>query len=783
LTDPHTVRKTGTKAKDAPFPTKEEVAEFIRSSPTPVGKREIARAFDIRGDRRVALKALVKELERDGLVERKPGRARKVTPPDGLPDVTVVQVAEIDEDGETVAVPDPWRGEGPPPRIFMQPERRGHPALDVGDRALVRLRRVEGAVYEGRTIRRLDQRPAERIVGILSRKAGGGLVAPADKRRSEAVFVPEEGLAGARDGELVVVDLVPGGPRGRRPATVVDRLGDPDHPRSISLIAIHAQGIPTEFPQAAIQEAEAATLPHVGGREDLRGLPLVTIDGADAKDFDDAVFAEPDPDRDGGWHLVVAIADVAYYVPAGSALDREALKRGNSCYFPDRVVPMLPEALSNGLCSLRPGEDRACVAAHLWIGPDGMLTRSRFVRGLMRSSARLTYEQVQAARNGAPDDATAPLVERAIAPLYGAFQALAGARRERGTLELDLPERTIELDDRGQVRAIGERARLDSHRLIEEFMILANVAAAQTLESRRLPCLFRVHDSPDDAKVEALREFLEPMGYRLARTGLARPRAFSHLVESAQGRPEAQLVAEMVLRAQAQALYSPDNIGHFGLALPRYAHFTSPIRRYADLTVHRGLVRALGLGEDGSPDEELARLEEIGEHISGTERRAAAAERDASDRYLASFLADRIGQEAPGRISGVTRFGLFVKLDETGADGLVPIASLPDDYYVHDERAHALVGRRWGLIFRLGARLTVRIVEADAVTGSTVFAIAGAALEEGADLETDGGGRPPRPDPGASPRRGRPGGPKGAGGRKAGGAARKSARPKAARRR
>ncbi|MEQ8964589.1 MAG: ribonuclease R, partial [Azospirillaceae bacterium] len=720
------------------------MAEFIRSSPTPVGKREIARAFDIRGDRRVALKGLIKDLERDGLVERKPGRSRKVTPPEGLPEVTVVQVAEIDEDGETIATPTSWRGEGPPPRIFMQPEKRGHPALDVGDRALVRLRRLDQETYEGRTIRRLDQRPAERVVGVISLTASGGLVSPADKRRSDDLFVRAEDLGGAESGELVVVDLPPGaGRQGRRPATVIDRLGDPEHPRSISLIAIHAQGIPTEFPKAAVEEAEAATLPSLSGREDLRHLPLVTIDGADAKDFDDAVFAEPDPEREGGWHIVVAIADVAHYVPSGSALDREALKRGNSCYFPDRVVPMLPEALSNGLCSLRPEEDRGCLAAHMWIGPDGTLHRKRFVRGLMRSDARLTYEQVQSARNGALDEATAPLVDTVIEPLYGAFAALAEARRERGTLELDLPERRIELDEAGRVRAIGERARLDSHRLIEEFMILANVAAAQTLEERRLPCLFRVHDSPDDAKVEALREFLEPLGYRLARTGLALPRNFSHLVASAHGRPEAQLVAEMVLRAQAQAIYSPDNIGHFGLALPRYAHFTSPIRRYADLTVHRGLVRGLGLGEDGSPDEELARLEEIGEHVSTTERRASAAERDASDRYLASFLAARIGEAAAGRISGVTRFGLFVKLDETGADGLVPISSLPDDFYVHDEHAHALVGRRWGLIYRLGARVTIRIVEADAVTGSTVFALTGAALEEGAELAFDGPGAPP----------------------------------------
>ena len=463
------------------------------------------------------------------------------------------------------------------------------------------------------------------------------------------------------------------------------------------------------------------------------------------------MWAEPDPhpDNPGGWHLLVAIADVAHYVGPGSPLDREAFRRGNSCYFPDRVVPMLPEALSNGVCSLKPGEPRACIAAHLWIDGDGHLIRHRFVRGLMRSAARLTYEQVQAARNGEPDDRTGPLLDPIIAPLYGAFAALSKARDRRGTLDLDVPERVVHLDEDGAVQAIGVRPRFDSHRLIEEFMIAANVAAAQALGRRNHPCLYRVHDQPSPAKLEALRQYLEPLGYRLAKGQVPQPRVFTQILVQAADRPEAETINQMILRSQAQAVYSPGNIGHFGLALAHYAHFTSPIRRYADLTVHRALIRVLGLGAGGADDGEIARLEEIGEHISYTERRAAAAERDALDRYVAGFLEDQVGGIFQGTISGVTRFGLFVTLKDSGADGLVPIASLPDDYYQHDERGHRLVGERWGRSYRLGDAVRVRLVEADALTGSTLLHL----------LDPDGGGdAPPARIAAGRPRRGRSGG-------------------------
>ena len=686
----------------------------------PVGKREIAREFHLRGDDRIALKALLKELESDGSVER--DRARRLAPPTALPAVSVLEVVEIDTDGEVLARPITWTSEEPPPKIFMQPERRGHPALLPGDRVLAQLQRQNERVYTGRTIRKLEKTGTARVLGIYEMTPDGARLRPTDKRQRAEFLVTPAHSGDAESGELVVAEVLPSSRFGMKQAKVVERLGDIANPRSISLIAIHSQDLPTVFSEAALEEAERAEKPTLEGRTDLRDIPLVTIDGADARDFDDAVWAEPDPEVEGGWHIVVAIADVAFYVRPGRPLDRDAFRRGNSAYFPDRVVPMLPEALSNDLCSLRPGEDRACMAVHMWIDAQGDLKRHQFVRGLMRSAARLTYEQVQDAREGRQDDTTGPLLDTVIAPLYKAYEVLNAARARRGTLELDLPERQVKLDERGGVVAITPRKRLDSHRLIEEFMICANVAAAEALEARSMPCLYRVHDQPSMDKLETLRGFLQGLGYSLNK-GTLKPVDFTRILDKARGTDEASLISEVILRSQAQAAYSPENIGHFGLALRRYAHFTSPIRRYADLIVHRGLIRAFGLGPGGLDDNEAARMTEIGDHISSTERRAALAERDAVDRFTAAFLADRVGATFSGRITGVTRFGLFVELDETGADGLVPVSTLPDDQYEHREKEHALVGRRLGKVYRLGSAVKVKLTEADPVLGSTLFAL------------------------------------------------------------
>ncbi|TCS62505.1 ribonuclease R [Varunaivibrio sulfuroxidans] len=717
---------TPSSHKPAPFPSKREILDFIAQSPSNAGKREIARAFRLDGEQKMRLKKVLREMQDEGLLQK--GRGRRFAEPGSLPAVTVLEIGDLDIDGDVIARPLTWNtDDGPPPLIYMAPERRGQSALGIGDRVLARLTRIEDAAdgrlaYEGRTIRRISAQPSE-VLGVFKpdESGGGGRLLPTNKRVKHEFIVSSDHAADARPGDLVRAEILPGRPLGLRRARVVERLS-PTGPQAISLIAIHEYDIPHVFSIEAVTQAEKAKAAPLGKREDLRKAPIITIDGADARDFDDGVFAEPDPDpaNPGGWKLIVAIADVAWYVRPGDALDRDAYGRGNSVYFPDRVVPMLPEALSNGWCSLRPDGDRPCLCAHMTIDADGALKKHHFTRALIRSHARTTYEQVQGAMDGAPDETTAPLLEGVIRPLYGAYRALWTAREKRGVLDLDLPERKVVLDDAGNVARIENRVRLDSHKLIEEFMILANVAAAQTLEKSGLPCMYRIHDEPSREKLDALRQFLDGVNIPLAKGQVIRSTQFNAILERARDTPYAQMVNDVVLRSQAQAEYSPDNIGHFGLALARYSHFTSPIRRYSDLLVHRALIRALKLG-DGGLEDAPKDFADIGVHLSQTERRAAGAERGAVDRFTALFLADRVGSTFSGRINGVTRFGLFVTLDDSGADGLVPIRTLPDDYYVHDETHHRLKGRKNGIEYRLGQKVEVVLVEADPVTGGMVM--------------------------------------------------------------
>ncbi len=704
----------------APRPTKQDILEFINESPAPVGKREIARAFRIRGADRTWLKSILKELELDGELSR--GRSRRLSKAGQLPEVAVLEVTHIDADGEVVCRPTEWRGDAPP-LIYLAPATHRQAAPGEGDRVLAKLRRSSDNVYEARTIKVIGVAPS-RVLGVFERLGDGGVIQPTDRgiRGEYAVTTPN--IGSAKSGELVHAETIPG--RGlRRRAKVTERLGRLADPRTFSLIAIHTHGIPDEFDKETLAEAENARPVAAEGRTDLRELPLVTIDGDQARDFDDAVWAEPDRGRGnaGGWHIVVAIADVAWYVRSEGALDRTARERGNSVYFPDRVVPMLPEALSNDLCSLRPHEDRACLAAHIWIGTNGTVKRHKFVRGVMRSVARLTYEQVERARAGAFDEVTKPLAKKVIAPLYGAYSSLARAREARGTLDLDLPERQVVIGSDGHIERVEPAARLDSHRLIEEFMIAANVAAAETLETAGGLAMYRIHEAPPLDKIEALRQSLGSLGYQLAKGNVLKPLNFLTILRKAAESEHLQLISELILRSQAKAVYDPTNLGHFGLALRRYCHFTSPIRRYADILVHRGLIAALKLGDGGLSKAEEAQFDETAQHISITERRATAAERDALDRFAVAFVADRVGATFPGRISGVTRFGLFVTLIETGTDGLVPMRTLPNDYYLHDDVRHCLVGENTGLTFRFGDRLTVRLEEANLVTGGLVFTV------------------------------------------------------------
>jgi ribonuclease R len=728
-----------------PLPTREQLRAFLRAAPGRVGKSDISRHFGLSPDQRPALRDLLRSLKEQG--QAAPVGRRGIAAPDRLPEMTVVEIVGTDADGDAIARPVQWdKANGPPPAIFMAPERRGLPALAPGERVLARLRHIGGTKYEGRTFKRLasQDRPA-RVLGVFEE----GRIIPTDRRSRAEWMVPPGEAGAARPGDIVLAEPLPQHrPMGPRPARIVEVLGRMGEPRSVSLVCIHAHGIPDLFPAEAVQEAERAKGVTKRGREDLRGVPLVTIDGEDARDFDDAVWAEPLED---GWRVVVAIADVAHYVKPGSPLDREAWARGNSVYFPDRVVPMLPEALSNGWCSLRPNEDRGCLFVEMRFDKAGTKRAHRFGRGIMRSFARLTYEGVQAAHDEGRDPDGVPSGQ--VAHLYGAFRALLAARERRGTLDLDVPERRVLLDQKGHVQAVVPRTRLDSHRLIEEFMVAANVAAAEELEGLRQPCMYRIHDRPSDEKLEGLRQFLGSLDIKLAARDQIHPRDFSRILEIVKERPEARLVNEAVLRGQSQAAYSPDNIGHFGLALTRYAHFTSPIRRYADLLVHRALIAGLGLGKGPSAgalaDEEAARFPDTAEHITQTERRAALAERDAVDRYLAAYMAERVGDMFDARISGVTRFGLFVTLEANGASGIVPLASLPDDRWQLDEAGHRMAGRSTGLTFSLGQAVEVQLASATPRTGGMVFRL----------MQGDPRAASPRQGRGQGPR-GRPMGPR-----------------------
>jgi ribonuclease R len=571
--------------------------------------------------------------------------------------------------------------------------------------------------------------------------SGGGRLVPVDKKSlGRELNIPAGMTLDAQDGDLVAVEVARSGRYGLPSARVKERLGSLKSERAVSLIAISAHEIPTVFGREALAGAEAArpaTL--AGGREDWRDVPLVTIDPVDAKDHDDAVFARPDldPNNKGGHIIDVAIADVGHYVTPGSALDREALARGNSTYFPDRVVPMLPERISNDLCSLRAKEDRAALAVRMVIGADGRKRSHRFHRVLMKSAAKLNYAQVQAAVDGEPDDTTGPLLDPILRPLYDAYRTLKRERAEREPLDLDLPERKILLKPDGTVDRVISPERLDAHRLIEEFMILANVAAAEALERARTPLIYRVHDEPSPEKIEALREFLQTIDINLPKGGVLKTSQFNAVLARVKGQEYQDLVNQVVLRSQSQAEYAAENYGHFGLNLRRYAHFTSPIRRYADLIVHRALIRAFDLGDGGLPPAaDTETLSEVSAQISATERRSMVAERETVDRLIAHFLADRIGATFEGHIAGVTRAGLFVKLDGTGADGFIPARTLGADYYRYDETRHALIGDRTGEAYRLGDRATVRLAEAAPVAGALRFEI----LSEGRKLKSSASG-------------------------------------------
>ena len=707
------------KRPPAGLPDRDTLLAFLREQGS-AEKTDIARHFGLKGGDRRALREMIRELEAEGKLGK---RGRKgFAEAGGLPPVGVAEVVERDVDGDFfVAL---VQASDDAPRAVLVPDNTGKsgPAPGLGARVLAKFTQGPDG-WEARVIKVLDT-DANRVLGVIRKSNREVRVEPVDRRSKDVLLVPHAQAGELKDGDLVLAAIEKGEHRyGPKRGKILETIGREDDPRAASLIAIAAHNVPMGFSDRVLQEAEDQELPSLKGREDLRDLPLITIDPADARDHDDAVYAQrdEDPKNEGGWIVWVAIADVAAYVRPGSALDREAREKGNSTYFPDRVEPMLPEVLSNGLCSLKHGENRACLAVRMVFDKSGRKTGHRFVRGLMRSHASLSYEQAQTAIDGQPDEVAGPIMEAILYPLWNAYRCMLKGRERRSPLAIESPERKVLMDPGGGIGAIEPRKSLEAHRLIEELMIQANVCAAETLEQKRVPLLYRVHDAPSQEKLFNLGDFLQTIGKPWNKGEPATTKRFNKLLDETRDGPHAEVVNEVVLRTQMQAFYSPENVGHFGLNLDRYAHFTSPIRRYSDLIVHRGLIRGLNLGKDGLTDREIAELPAIAEQVTTTERRSMAAERAAMDRYIAAFLEDRVGASFSGRITGVTRFGLFIRLDETGADGLVPVSSLGDEYFTHDDRSHALVGERSGKRWTLGRQVEVRLVEATPVTGGLLF--------------------------------------------------------------
>ncbi len=748
----------------APEPSREAILDFIsseRAAGNEPGRREIARAFGLDAGGKIWLKRLMKELQEDEASESADAAVKAAHPRGALPPVLLCEIKAKDRDGDLVAVPLEWNEaeQGAAPRILIERQRefrakrhQASTAPGVNDHVLLKLTRlkgVDGFAYSGRVLKVMGKGKAQ-VLGIFrALPDGSGRLVPIDKKaQGREALIPQGRTGDAQDGDLVSVSLRNETRFGPPEAHVRERLGSIKSERAVSLIAIHAHGIPNEFKPATIAEADAVRPAGTAGREDWRALPLITIDPADAKDHDDAVHAAPDddPDNIGGHVVTVAIADVAAYVRPGSALDKEALERGNSVYFPDRVVPMLPERISNDLCSLRGGEDRPALAVRLVLKADGSKKSHSFHRILMRSAAKLSYQQAQAAIDGKPDETTGAIRDTILMPLWAAYGVASRARDARQPLDLDLPERKLILKPDGAVDRVVVPERLAAHKLIEEFMILANVAAAETLEKAGSLLIYRCHDEPSLEKMRALGEVLASIGIKLPKDGALRPVLFNRILAMIKGSENELFLNEVVLRTQAQAEYVAENYGHFGLNLRRYAHFTSPIRRYADLIVHRALIASQRFGDDGLPKSAtLAELREVSTRISAAERRAMAAERETTDRLIAHFLADQIGSSFDGRIGGVNRAGLFIKLDGTGADGFVPASTLGADYYRYDEAGHALVGERSGESFRLGDRVHVKLVEAAPVAGALRFEL----LSEGRHVTPGRSGtraaRPPLP--------------------------------------
>ena len=710
-----------------PFPSADQILEFIRENPGRNSKREITRAFQVKGEDKIKLKKLLRKMQLGGQLEKSHKSTLNVK--GDLPPVLVVEISGIDTHGDLTARPAEWQHKEDPPLILMFAHDKRN-KLSLGERALVRIspNKNQGeSGYIAKIIKKVESQSSQ-IMGIFrSDDEHIAFVNPTDKKDRNNYIIAKNDWNGATDGTLVLIQIKSGHQRSRhtkaKPAKILKTFGSVSDPKSISLIAIITQGIATEFPEDVMKEAENSQQPKLGNRKDFRNIPLITVDPSDARDHDDAIWAEmdPDPKNEGGCHIIIAIADVANYVKPDSELDKEARKRGNSTYFPDRVVPMLPEALSNGLCSLHEGEDRDTMAVHIWFDKRGKKISHKFERGLMNSHASLSYEEFQNAREGGVSKRAAPLIDTVINPLFEAYEVLQKGRDFREPLELSVPEKKINFNDKGHISSITTKINIPAHKLVEEFMIQANVAAAEELEKRNIPCMYRVHEPPSVDKIETLRLFMQSLDYKFAKGQVIKPKIFNQLIKGVKNTPLENVVGTIVLRTQMQAKYSPDNIGHFGLSLTKYGHFTSPIRRYADVLVHRALITALKLGDDGLSKTDLEFLHETAEHISNAERNSMIAERNSTERYIAHYMSTKIGETFAGKINGVARAGLFISLTETGAEGFTPVSSLIGDYFHHDKEHQLIEGQHTGIQYQLGDTVEVRLKEANPISGNMIF--------------------------------------------------------------
>ena len=731
--DPHRAREA--KKYQNPIPSREYIMQQLADFGAPMRRDELGEQLKLSSEEDIeALRRRLNAMERDGqLLRNRRGALCLVNKKDLIAGRVIGHA-----DGFGFLKPDEG-GED----LFLTP--RHMRMLLHGDRAVVRVvgvdqrGRKEGAVVE------VLERANHQVVGRLYLETGVGFVVPDNKRINQDIVIPAQDLNDAGHGQMVVAEIIEQPTKRTQPVgRVSEVLGEHMAPGMETDVAIRAHELPVDWPEDV--EAEITGLGNEveeaakAGRVDLRSLPLVTIDGADARDFDDAVYCELRPK---GWRLLVCIADVSSYVHSGSALDREARLRGNSVYFPDRVIPMLPEILSNGLCSINPQVDRLCMACELHISKEGKITRSRFFEAVMRSQARLTYDQVSAMLLNEDQGLTRKYKKLLphLKQLHALYQVLHGSRSERGAIDFDTTETQILFNEEAKVERIVPLQRNDAHRLIEECMLAANVAAARLLLRKKLPALYRIHEGPQQEKLIDLRTFLGELGLSLPGGSKPKAKDYADLLDSVQGRPDTHLIQTVLLRSMSQAVYSSENSGHFGLAFPAYTHFTSPIRRYPDLIVHRALKHLIAKGTAEDFEYSQPELQGVGEHCSATERKADEATRDATAWLKCEYMMDKIGDVFDGIISGVTSFGLFVELAEIYVEGLVHITALDNDYYHFDPVGHRLNGERSGRVYRLGDPIKIRVAAVNLDDRKIDFALDSASEPNRTQRRRSGGSR------------------------------------------